>query len=341
KLTADGKILFQFESVKDYRSRVRQLFPKSFSELILFEEAGAPLSVTGFLQQPVSSSRAENFQSIFVNQRPVQHRAIYRTILDALGNPQSRPNFILYIKSDPEFVDVNIHPAKTEIKFRDERYAQDFIFQAIKKNLKPTAERVISLREGYLEYPTGEEQEKGEEFWQLHNTYIIAQTKNGMIVVDQHVAHERIIFETILKNKPGIQRLLFPVIVELNAQEFETFKSIKDSLAEMGIEAKEFSANVIVIDTLPAGTKLNRDELKNLFVELSELKAELIKKREEVAKVIACKTAIKAGDRLTPAEMQNLIDRLFACENPYLCPHGRPTVIKFSLDDLAHRFGRT
>lgn len=341
KLTSDGKVLLQFEPVPDYAARIKQVFGRTYAKLFALDEKGEPLQVTGFLSRPGDETIEDGFQYIIINGRPVQHRAVYRAVVEALGRPQHKPSFCVYIQSDPGFLDVNIHPAKTEVKFKDERYAQDFIFQAIKRQLAKTTQPTVTVSEGLFPYGIEADRERGEEFWQLHNTYIVAPTRTGMIIVDQHVAHERIIFESILKAKPALQRLLFPVIIELEPPAFEAYQRIKVHLGEMGMETKEFSGNVVVIDTLPAGTKANRDELKNLFAEVSGMKTELVRKREEIAKVIACKTAIKAGDRLTPAEMQNLIDRLFACANPYICPHGRPTVIKFSLDELGHRFGRT
>ncbi len=341
RLRSDNKTLLQIEPVSENAPRVKQIFTKGYSQLASIDEKGEPLSVTGFFSRPGEVAMSESFQYIFVNQRPVQYRSVYRTILDALGRPQHKPNFIIYINSDPAFVDVNIHPGKAEVKFKDERYANDFISQTLKRHLTSKDQAMVGVSEQIFPYPEISDKEKGEEFWQLHNTYIIAQTRSGMVIIDQHVAHERIIYEGILKGKGGTQRLLFPVIIELDDQEFAAFNKIKEQLNEMGIEAKEFSGNVVVIDTLPAGTKVNREELKNLFTELSDLKAELTKKREEIAKVVACKTALKAGERLSPAEMQNLIDRLFACENPYICPHGRPVIIKFTLEELGHRFGRT
>jgi len=341
KLSGDGKVLLGFEPVPDYAARIRQVFSRTYPKLFALYEKGEPLCVAGFFSRPGDETLEDSFRYIIVNGRPVQHRAVYRAVVEALGRPQHKPSFAIYIQSDPGFVDVNIHPAKTEVKFNDERYAQDFIFQAIKRQLAKTTHPAETVSEGLFPYAVEVDRERGEEFWQLHNTYIVAPTRTGMIIVDQHVAHERIIFESILKTKPAVQRLLFPVIIELEPLEFDVYQTIKVYLGEMGMEIKEFSGNVVVIDTLPAGTRVNRDELKGLFTELAGLKTELTKRREEIAKVIACKTAIKAGDRLTPAEMQNLIDRLFACANPYICPHGRPTVIKFTLDELGHRFGRT
>jgi DNA mismatch repair protein MutL len=177
------------------------------------------------------------------------------------------------------------------------------------------------------------------EFWQLHNTYILAQTKSGLIIVDQHVAHERIIYESIMKGKQDGQRLLFPITLELTPEEYRVYKNTKPILKQFGVEFKEFSARTIIIDSLPTYAQVNREEIVGLFNEINGL-GNLMKQKSEIAKVLACRSAIKAGQKLAPGEMQDLIDKLFACENPYTCPHGRPIILKFSLEDLGVRFGR-
>ncbi|MHC5035447.1 MAG: DNA mismatch repair endonuclease MutL, partial [Planctomycetota bacterium] len=174
----------------------------------------------------------------------------------------------------------------------------------------------------------------------LHNTYILAQTKSGLIIVDQHVAHERVIYESIMKGRAQSQRLLFPITIELTPEEHQVYEKTKHTLEEMGIEFKEFSAHTVVIDSLPSGVRTNREEISGLFGELNEL-GDLIVEKSRIATVVACRGAIKAGQRLSPVEMQALIDRLFATENPYTCPHGRPIVIKLTIEELARKFGRS
>ena len=194
-----------------------------------------------------------------------------------------------------------------------------------------------------MPYGQGELGDSGratEEFWQLHETYILAQTKSGLIIVDQHVAHERIIYESIMHVRVQSQRLLFPITVELTPEEHRVYEKTKHILNEMGIEFKEFSARTVVIDSLPADARTNREEIAGLFGELNTL-GDLIKEKSEVARVVACRGAIKAGQRLSSLEMQALIDRLFATENPYICPHGRPIVLRWTIEELAHKFGRT
>jgi DNA mismatch repair protein MutL len=181
------------------------------------------------------------------------------------------------------------------------------------------------------------------EFWQLHKTYIIAQTKTGMIVVDQHTAHERILYEEILKNRKGAesQQLLFPRPVELPPQHAVLVQENVDDIRRLGFQLSRFSGNTYVVEAVPAYLRNYRDEMFAEFI-LDMYEAGRAKCRifDELAKMLACKGAVKAGQSLTSEEMNSLMDRLFATKVPFFCPHGRPTIVRMSLDELARRFGR-
>jgi DNA mismatch repair protein MutL len=180
-------------------------------------------------------------------------------------------------------------------------------------------------------------------FWQLQNQYILAQVSSGLIIVDQHAAHERILYEEMLENlnsSTARQSLLFPLIVDLSPEEFATFEEISDILQSMGFESKPFGPNQIIVEGLPADARIDVSELKELFTEFAETQEVKLRNRDKIAALITCKAAIKAGRTLSQEEMESLINRLFQCKTPFFCPHGRPTVIKMSMDDLDKRFGR-
>jgi DNA mismatch repair protein MutL len=183
---------------------------------------------------------------------------------------------------------------------------------------------------------------------QLHNKYILSQIKTGLMIIDQHVAHERILYEKALKrfeaNLPFSQQLLFPKTLELNPGTFELIKEINAYLIKLGFEIKFFSKNTIVIEGVPDDVKSGSEE--KILVELideysSNQREKKLGERDNIAKSYSCKTAIKAGDKLNDREMRLLIDQLFATSMPYVCPHGRPIVVKISLDEFDRRFGRT
>ena len=183
---------------------------------------------------------------------------------------------------------------------------------------------------------------------QLHNKYILSQIKTGLMIIDQHVAHERILYEKALKrldaNLPFSQQLLFPKTIELDPGKYQVLKEINPLLNKLGFDIKFLSKNKIVIigvtDDITAGAeeKLLLEIVEEYTVNQREKKLE---ERDNIAKSYSCKTAIKAGDKLSEREMRLLIDQLFATSMPYVCPHGRPIVIKISLDEFDRRFGRT
>jgi DNA mismatch repair protein MutL len=182
--------------------------------------------------------------------------------------------------------------------------------------------------------------------WQIHCKYIVAQIASGIIVIDQHVAHERILYEKALKflnNKiPLSQQLLFPITINLSLQDYEIAKELLEDLKNLGFEIKLFSNNSVVLDGIPSDVKLGNEEniLKEIIYDIRNYKEPNMDTKDFLAKTFSCKAAIKFGDSLSQIEMMALIDQLFATEMPYVCPHGRPIVVKISVDELDKKFGR-
>ncbi len=183
---------------------------------------------------------------------------------------------------------------------------------------------------------------------QLQNKYILSQIKTGLMIIDQHVAHERVLYEKALKrfeaNLPFSQQLLFPKTIEIDPARFAILKEINPYLTKLGFTIKFFSKNTIVIEGVPEDIKKGSEE--KVIIEILEeysvnLREKKLESREYLAKTYSCKAAIKAGDYLSEREMRLLIDQLFATSMPYVCPHGRPVVVKISLEEFDRRFGRT
>ena len=168
------------------------------------------------------------------------------------------------------------------------------------------------------------------------------------MIIDQHVAHERILYEKILNsfeaNLPFSQQLLFAQTFQADPGDYALLKELEPYLIKMGFELKFFSKNTIVIDGVPGDLKVGL-EIETLNEILEEYKINQREKnleiRDNLAKSFSCKAAIKAGDKLSEKEMRLLVDQLFATTMPYVCPHGRPIVIKIPLEELDKRFGRT
>ena len=189
---------------------------------------------------------------------------------------------------------------------------------------------------------------EGRAIWQVHNKYILSQIKTGIMIVDQHVAHERILYERVLanfeNNLPSSQQLLFPQTVELSPGDYSLVQDLLPHLETLGFMLKPFGKGTVVIEGIPADVRVGGESkiLQDLLDEFRNNEHHAtIDSRDNLAKSFACKAAIKAGDRLTSTEMVSLIDQLFLTTMPYVCPHGRPVVVKISIDELDKRFGRT
>lgn len=182
----------------------------------------------------------------------------------------------------------------------------------------------------------------------LHNKYILTQIKSGLMIIDSHVAHERILYEQAIQsfeaNIPFAQHLLFPQKVNLDPADYQLTKELEPYLTNLGFEIKFQPKNIITIIGIPSDVKVEH-EVETLLDILHEYRKNeqhsQLEVRDNLAKSYSCKAAIKAGDRLTENEMRILVDKLFATSMPYVCPHGRPIVIKIPLEEFDKRFGRT
>jgi DNA mismatch repair protein MutL len=184
--------------------------------------------------------------------------------------------------------------------------------------------------------------------WQLHNKYILSQIRNGVMIVDQHVAHERILYERALQrfeNKlQGAQQLLFPYTLLLSAGDYALVTELMPHLTLLGFDLKVFGKNTVVIEGVPPDVKGGQEEriIQDMLALYREYQQHApMDVRDNLAKSFSCRSAIKAGDPLSEQEMRSLIDQLFATKVPYVCPHGRPVVLRISIDELDRRFGRT
>ena len=210
-------------------------------------------------------------------------------------------------------------------------------------------QREVELRlESSSKTQTEETTESGG-IWQLHNKYILSQIKSGLMIIDQHVAHERILYERALDSlnttSPLTQQLLFPQAIELTPSDVALVKELKEHLESLGFDFRIFGKNTVVLYGVPPEVKSGYEKriLQDIIDQFKENSAEEpdMDVRENLAKSFACKTAIKAGDKLTEEEMRTLINQLFLTKNPYVCPHGRPIIIRISIEELDKRFGRT
>lgn len=196
---------------------------------------------------------------------------------------------------------------------------------------------------------TGTAHEKDHHaIWQVHNKYIISPIRGGLLIIDQHAAHERILYEKAVanfdKDLPAAQQLLFPQTIQFGAHDYTLVKELLPHLEKLGFDVKLFGKNTVVVEGIPADVRVGKETtiLQDVVDEYKRNEhVDTMDARDAIAKSFACKAAIKAGDKLNIVEMISLIDQLFAMQMPYVCPHGRPVLMKITLEELDRRFGRT
>ena len=206
----------------------------------------------------------------------------------------------------------------------------------------------LEINHQKAELNSAEKSEESPFIIQLHNKYILSQIKTGLMIIDQHVAHERILYEKALNRMetdiPFSQQLLFPKKIKTDPARSALLKELETYLTRLGFQLKFLAKDVIKIEGVPDDVKKGTEEqvLFELLEEYSNNEREKqLEQKDNIAKSYSCKTAIKAGDKLDERAMRLLIDQLFATSMPYVCPHGRPIVIKISLNEFDRRFGRT
>ncbi len=294
------------------------------------------------------------------------------------------PSYVLFLELDPRRVDVNVHPTKTEVRLADAGLAYELVRGAVRRALTQRTQSVtpkqvaVSGPQSLGRQPSTlplelfpaagtrrHSSESGQSLpslsiqpaeatlpverptvWQFHDTYILSEVKSGLVIIDQHAAHERILFEQAMRNlgeaRPSSQQLLFPQTVHLSTEQYELLTEMLPFLEMLGFMIRSFGGQTVVVEGVPPGYR-GGDEARLLVEVIDEYRENRrlgIEMRESVARSFACHAAIRAGERLSVEAMLALIDQLFATENPYYCPHGRPTVVNLSLEELARRFQR-
>ncbi len=368
---------------EELRERIGALLSKEKADkLIPLKKSLGPIAIQGLMSQPGTAGRSRDNQMFFLNKRFITSRSLLHALYNGYGLRLAReehPNFFLFIELDPARVDVNVHPTKAEVRFQDEKLVYDLVYKAVDEWLRTPAsipELEISesqarprrftrlmrpdvTDQGQLTLETGRsamgnaavlnfrsfEKEK-PPFWQLHNKYILTQIKSGLTIIDQHVAHERILYEKALKARAGeraaSQQLLFPQTLQLSPDEYRDLADLVPHLEKIGFSLKDFGKNTVVIEAVPVSVKNGQEKqvLSGMIDQIKEEHPEPNELLECVARAYACKAAVKAGDPLSAQEMASLVDQLFTTEDPYVCPHGRPIIITLPLEELDRKFGR-
>jgi DNA mismatch repair protein MutL len=436
KLINNGKTAMQTVGDNKLDSAIYSVYGRDMAKDILrVSHEGENISIKGYIGRETIAKASRKYQSIFINKRYIKSSTIAAALDQGFSTYLMKNKFpfaVLDIDINPGFLDVNVHPAKTEIRFSDEKYIFREVYIAVKNALesgrnynditleKPVLAEKVSYKakdnyrkkeektevsEPVTEYikqqtinvynelkkenlfksisekektdiekeieiqdksqvnaskeeeikdkspvSVKKEEQKNEHSELLEskyigivfNTYIILEINDELMFLDQHAAHERIVYERLKekheKNEKLSQVLLESVIVSMEASEYSIYKEYEKELKETGFETEDFGDNSIIIRSIPIEYKgINSNSFKEILSSLDDLKTE--PDYEKVLKT-ACKIAIKANDAIKESEVLELLTELSKCENPYHCPHGRPTAFKISKTELEKKIRR-
>lgn len=392
------------------KERLNRLLDKGFAEnsfMVNYQIEEA--EIVGFCSLPTFTKGISNSQFLFVNGRPVKDRLLQGALRGAYVDHLAKnkyPLVVLYLTYPADLIDVNVHPTKAEVRFRNPGLIRALIVKSIHEGLQKEGHRsapAISsqlfgkARSGLGNYQQGQvttenrtisvqgeaserdgmntlgefppwlenalpsiasssvESEKdysyplGAAIVQFHKKFIVSQTPNGIIVVDQHAAHERLVYEKLKKQfaekRSESKRLLVPEIIEFSTSEVELIIEIKDELAQLGLAVEEFGQGAICVREIPSllGSPDVKSLLKDILEGLIEENSTNIveQKINELISRMSCHGSIRAGRTLTIPEMNDLLREMENTPHSGQCNHGRPTYIEMKLADIERLFGRT
>ena len=381
--THGARTVFSAPAVSDLRDRIGQLYGAEIGrQMIPISAEKGGLTVRGYISSPEVKRGNRRDQIFSVNGRAVDDSGMSYVLQSAyhgILRPGVFPVAVIEIGVPYEEVDVNIHPRKLEVRLAGRHAVQDLLDRALKQALSsryvvPTMSTNVGQSEGRI--PTGSSpwpqldlrqdtrmrqgnnqaqkvrvKSDRRAIGQLQQTYILVESPDGLEIVDQHIAHERILYEKLLhevqEGAVSQQRFLLPVRVELPFESAAALNAEKETLARVGIDIDDFGGGTFLVRGYPS--LLVKTQVQYGFQELLERVVDALQQGvklketlfDHIITELACGAAIKAGDRLSLDEQQELIDRLLTMENPYTCPHGRPIIFAISRHDLDKRFKRS
>jgi DNA mismatch repair protein MutL len=358
-LVLDGRLTLKTPGNGSLRDVVAEVYGLEVARQMLeIDGTEQVISAAGLVSPPSLARSSRGYLSFFVNRRWVRSSLLARAAEDAyhgLLMTGKHPIVILNISLPPQEIDVNVHPTKTEVKFRNSQTVYAAIQKSIKKVLVKAPPPKIKTGAPAFTPPPSLWTVKGPEtaslpilrvVGQLASNYIMAEGPEGLYLIDQHAAHERIQFEKILsqrsQQKIEIQGLLEPVNIELSPKQEEILKTKGELLTEFGFNLEPFGARSYLLRAVPAMMKEgNLAEAVRTLLDSLAAEGEPSKQEENIAQSLACHSAVKAGQSLNAEEMRELIKQLEQTKQPRTCPHGRPTMIHLSSHQLEKEFGRT
>ena len=374
-LIHNGETLFDLPK-GSIDERITAVFGEEFYDsLVLVREDMGDITLEGYVCRPDKARGTSDNQYIFLNRRVIVNRALAHAIFQGYGNliyhlflnavrrgvqtregatlisfpggePMARKKEIRQHFETLPRMNVTTKPKAAskpgESRLRIQNVPKPEQTQIDFEPLVPNPNRERPMVENAMEES---EQAAPPRLWQVHNRYIFSQIKSGLVIIDQQAAHQRILYERtlnyLLRNeKLPSQQLLFPQTVTLSLEDYLIFEEIREWLRQVGFVINELSGRTIVLEAIPADVKVGHESriLLEIIDHYREHKGEKISPAEKMAQAFAVKNAIRAGDKLTPQAMNDLVDQLFATKEPYYGPMGKPVIITLELDELERRF---
>jgi DNA mismatch repair protein MutL len=355
-LTVDGRITLRTQGDGELRTVASEIYGlETGRKLLEFEGTEGFIFLQGLATPPGVERATRSYLSFFVNRRYVRNSLLAKAIEAAyqgLIMKDRYPLVILNISLPPEEIDVNVHPAKLEVKFRNNQ----LIFNAVTRTLRNALDKApitsIKMSDNTDIYGSLMQTFSGSSslpplriLGQLSASYILAEGEDGLYLIDQHAAHERVLYDKIIAQQgdknPDIQGLLDPFTIEVSPLQEETLQRASKLMEALGFKLEQFGSRTYLVRSVPAvlsGANLN-EALYDLLDQLAEEK-DTVRYGQTAARSIACHGAIRAGQTLSHEEMQGLIKQLEQTPQSRTCPHGRPTVIHLSAQRLKKEFGR-
>jgi len=390
------------DPLEERLARLAAVLGRDFADNALpIEAERAGLRLTGFAGLPTLNRPTAREQYLFVNGRPVRDKLLNGAVRGAYQDflaGDRHPMVALFVDLPGEEVDVNVHPAKAEVRFRDPGLVRGLIVSALKQALMASGHRASTTvanatvgaftphsgqgfhRPAQPYFPAGlaeraapyyapsapvigapdtpavagdaalepEHFPLGAARAQLHGTYVVAQTADGIVIVDQHAAHERLVYERMKQAlaEGGVKRqmLLLPEVVELDPAQADSLTQRHEELAALGLVIEAFGSGAVIVREVPAllGDADIAGLVRDLAEEIAELGAgfSLVERLESVCGTLACHGSVRAGRRLNAAEMNALLRQMEATPHSGQCNHGRPTYVELKLADIERLFGR-
>ncbi|MDD5605634.1 MAG: DNA mismatch repair endonuclease MutL [Dehalococcoidales bacterium] len=377
-LTNDNKKIFYTDGSNNLLKVINSIYGLEVTKKMLaIKNSNDDYDIEGYISLPEITRSNRNHIITLINNRVVRNQELNKAINDAYHNYKADdryPIIILKITTDPSIVDVNIHPTKMDVKFGK----KEELFELVKETIITKLQSIslipkVEYKEPAINYeiPTLDleryiipdqpilkvdmpnmDTSKLIELYPIGialGTYIIAQNETGIYLIDQHAAKERINYEKYVKElgnpKPLTTKMLIPFTLELPNNEYLILNENLDILTKMGFNIQEMGINTITVKEHPLWLPINNvEEATRRIIEIileKEKNFSIEKFNEKVATNLSCKMSIKANTNISTMEMEQLINDLRACINPYNCPHGRPTIIEYSIYELEKLFKRS